>query len=278
MSLIKRLERKYGRLAIPNVTTFLIAGQVLLYGAMMVQGRGGGRNPLANVSLIPEKVIHGEIWRLLTFLFEPPPISPLFVLFFWMLFYLFGSTLEQHWGAFRYNIYLVIGYLANVVAVFLAWALLDVHGVAASNSFLYGTVMLAFARLYPDFTLNLFFVLPIRIKWLALLVWIGYGYTLLTAEWMDKSLVVSSVLNYLVFFGREHLRDWQQGQRRRSSQAKASATSRRITHQCRECDLNSESSPKILFRYCSKCAGQCCYCPEHITNHVHVHAEQETPV
>jgi hypothetical protein len=275
MSLINRLERQYGRLAIPNVTTILIAGQVLLYGAMMMRDREVERNQL--VSLIPEKVVEGEIWRLLTFLFEPPPISPLFVLFYWLLFYLFGTTLEQHWGIFRYNIYLLIGYLANVAAAFLAWALIGAQGMEATNSFLYGTVMLAFARLYPDFTLNLFFVLPIRIKWLALLMWIGYGYMLLTATWMDKLLVVASVLNYLIFFGREHLRDWQQGQRRRSSQSKANTMTKRIIHQCRECDLNSESSPRTLFRYCSKCAGQCCYCPEHIANHEHVQAEQETP-
>lgn len=285
MPLINRLERKYGRLAIPNITTILIAGQVLVYGAMMMHGRGG--NPLANVSLIPEKVVEGEIWRLLTFLFEPPQINPLFVLFFWLLFYLFGATLEQHWGTFRYNIYLLIGYLANVAAAFVAWALIGktglfgpaggwvAQGMTATNSFLYGTVMLAFARLYPDFTINLFFVLPVRIKWLALLMWLGYGYTLLTAGWMTKLLIVASVLNYLLFFGREHLRDWKKGQRRRSFQSKAKPRTGRITHQCRTCGLNSESSPKTLFRYCSKCAGQCCYCPEHIANHEHVQAEQD---
>jgi hypothetical protein len=290
MSLIDRLERKYGWLAIPNVTTFLIAGQVLLFGAMKMRVRQGGENPLANIFLIPGKVVEGEIWRLLTFLFEPPQTNALFVIFFWLLFYLFGTTLEQQWGTFRYNVYLLIGYLANVAAAFLAWALISktglfgpagilvAQGMAATNSFLYGTVMLAFARLYPDFTLNLFFVLPIRIKWLALLVWIGYGYTLIVAGWIDKLLVVASVLNYLLFFGQQHLRDWQQGQRRRAFQSKARPMAKRITHQCRICGLNSESSPRTLFRYCSKCAGQCCYCPEHIANHEHVRAEQKTPL
>ena len=109
-------------------------------------------------------------------------------------------------------------------------------------------------------------------------MWIGYGYTLLVAGWMDKLLVVASVLNYLLFFGQQHLRDWQQGQRRRAFQSKAKPMAKRITHQCRICGLNSESSPKTLFRYCSKCAGQCCYCPEHIANHQHVQAEQKTPL
>ena len=277
MSLIDRLERKYGRFAIPNLTTVLLAGQVLLFGVMMIRFRQGDGNPLANIYLIPGKVVEGEIWRLLTFLFEPPRTSPLFVIFFWMLFYLFGTTLEQQWGTFRFNLYLGIGYLANVAAAFLAWSLLDAQGITATNAFLYGTVMLAFARLYPDFTLNLFFILPVRIKWLALLMWIGYGYTLLTGGWMARLLIVASVLNYLLFFGREHLRDWQQGQRRRSFQAKTKPAAHRLTHRCRICGLNSESSPKTLFRYCSQCDGQCCYCPEHIANHEHVKAKQEDP-
>lgn len=275
MSLIHRLERKYGRLAIANITTILIAGQVLLFVAMMMRGnQHGGGNPLSGIYLIPERVVAGEVWRLLTFLFVPPPVSPLFILFAWMLFYLFGTTLEQHWGAFRYNLYLLIGYVANIAAAFLVWALIG-QGMVASNSFLYGTVMLAFARINPDFTLNLFFILPIRIKWLALLMWLGYGFTLLTGGWMAKFLVVASVLNYLMFFGQEHLRDLRQGQQRRSFQSKVKSVPKRITHQCRECDLSSESSPKTLFRYCSKCAGQCCYCPEHIADHEHVKAEQE---
>ena len=287
MSLIHRLERKYGRFAIPNVTSILIAGQMLLYVAVRMRNPNGGGISLDNLKLIPEKIVTGEIWRLVTFLFEPPPISLLFILFYCMLFYLFGTTLEQHWGTFRYNLYLLIGYMANVAAAFLVWALIGKTGLfgpngilaaqnmAATNSFLYGTVMLAFARINPDFTLNLFFILPIRIKWLALLMWLGYGFTLLTGGWMAKFLVVASVLNYLMFFGQEHLRDLRQGQRHRSFQSKVKSVPKQITHQCRECDSNSESSPKTLFRYCSKCAGQCCYCPEHIADHEHVKAEQE---
>ncbi|MEO2046975.1 MAG: rhomboid family intramembrane serine protease [Pirellulales bacterium] len=274
MSLIQRLERKYGRFAIPNVTSILIAGQMLLYVAVEMRNLNGGGISRDNLKLYPEKIVTGEIWRLVTFLFEPPSISLLFVLFYCMLFYLFGTTLEQHWGTFRYNLYLLIGYVANVAAAFLVWALIG-PVMPADNLFLYGTVMLAFARVNPDFTLNLFFILPIRIKWLALLMWLGYGFTLLTGGWMDKFLVVASVLNYLMFFGQEHLRDLRQGQRRRSFQSKVKSVPKRITHQCRVCDLNSESSSKTLFRYCSKCAGQCCYCPEHIADHEHVKAEQE---
>ncbi len=272
MSLINRLERKFGRWGIPNVTLFLIVGQVLLFALVMLRARDGG-NPLANVALDPAKVADGEVWRLVTFLFVPFNMSFIWVIFSWILFYLFGTSLEQQWGTFRYNVFLLIGYVANVAAAFLAWAVMG-QSMPASNLFLYGTVFLAFARLFPDFTINLYFVLPIRIKWLALLMWIGYGYTLLTADWLGKLLVIASVLNYLLFFGKEHWRDLRQGQRQRSFQTKVKQSTKRLVHECRICGNNSGASPKMLFRYCSKCAGQCCYCPEHISDHEHVQAEE----
>ena len=266
--MLDRLERKFGRFAIANVTAILIAGQVMLFIMQMMQGRDGG-NQLANVTLIPSLVVHGEVWRLITFLFVPPATIPIFVFFFWYLFYLFGTSLEQHWGTFRYNVYLLVGYVANVAAAFLAWWLMG-QAAPASNAFLYSTLFLAFARLNPDFTLLLLFVLPIRIRWLALLMWLTLGWGVLTSDWMGRLLIVASVMNYLLFFGQEHWRQMRQGQRRRTFQATTVQATRRLVHECRVCGNNSDQSPKTLFRYCSKCAGQCCYCPEHIGDHEHV--------
>jgi len=264
--MLSRLESRFGRWAIPNVTVIIIAGQVLLYFLQITRAGQGGE--LAKIHLLPSAVLQGEVWRLFTFLFTPPETRSLFVLFYWILMYMFGSGLEKQWGAFRYNIFLLLGYLSSIAATFIAYAL--GYDIIASNGFLYGTVFLAFARLFPDFTINVYFILPIKIKWLALLMWIGYGYTFLKGDWMGRMLIFASVLNYLLFFGKEHLRDWKQGNRRRSFQAKAKSAAKVIQHQCLVCDLNNENSPKTLFRYCSKCEGQCCYCPEHIQNHEHV--------
>jgi len=266
MSLLPRLESRFGRWAIPNVTVIIIAGQVLLYFLQVMRAGQGGE--LAKIYLLPSAVLQGEVWRLFTFLFAPPATRSIFVIFYWILMYLFGNGLEQQWGTFRYNIFLLIGYLASVAAAFIAYAF--GYDAIANNGFLYGTVFLAFARLFPDFTINIYFILPIKIKWLALLMWIGYGYGFIKGDWMGRMLIVASILNYLLFFGREHVRDWRQGHRRREYQSKVKATSKSIQHQCEVCDLNSETSPRTLFRYCSKCDGQCCYCPEHIRNHEHV--------
>jgi len=269
MSLLRHLEKKFGRWAVPNLTTLLIAGQVLLYFVQTMSGAQGGGDPLASVQLWPSAVMQGEVWRLVTFLFVPPNQSMLFILFYWMLLFRYGTALEQRWGTFRFNLFLLIGYLANVAAAFVAWGV-GSEVVANSGYFLF----LAFARFYPNFVLQLFFILPIQIKWLALLAWIGYGYQLLTGDWMTRFLVVASVLNYLLFFGREHFQDVKQGQRRRSFQAQDQKASKSLVHRCLVCELDSEASPKTLFRYCSKCVGQCCYCPEHIRDHEHVAANQ----
>ena len=264
MSLIHRLERRFGRFAIPNLTGILIIGQVALYFLAMV------REDLAldRVLLVPELVLQGQVWRLVTFLFTPPTTNPLFAMIFWSLMYLFGTSLEQYWGSFRFNVFLLLGYLANVAAAFIAH--FAGEAVITSNAYLYSTIFLAFARLYPDFVLNIMFILPVKVKWLALLMWLSLGYALLVGSWTSKLLIIASVLNYLLFFGREHVGEWKQVQRRRSYQAKATRAAATAKHRCSVCGLTSDDSPKTLFRYCSKCSGQQGYCPDHIHDHEHI--------
>jgi len=290
MSFLKRLERKLGRWAIPNLTTIIIAGQVLLYILQfLAKGQGEGVDP-TTYWLLPSRVLSGEVWRLLTFVLNPPGSNPLFIFFYWFLLYRFGTTLEQQWGTIRFNSYLLIGYVAMVSASLIIWSwggdaalimcqILSINltrGYVDTNMFFYGTLFFAFTRLYPDFVIHAYLVLPIRIVWLATIQWIAYGYVLLRGDWPIRLLVFASVLNYLLFFGREHWRDLKSGQRKRTFQSKVSKAAKQILHQCLVCELNSENSPKTLFRYCSKCDGQCCYCPEHIQGHEHVVAEDSS--
>jgi len=282
-TLLDRLQRRFGRFAIANLTLVIIVGQAALWlAAWLPQGIS-----IERIALDPSKVIQGEVWRLVTFLFTPPQIGPIFVIFYFALLHLFGSTLEQQWGAFRYNVFLLTGYLANVAAAFAAslilapqlgeaaaQASLRLAPIDAPNYFLYGSVFLAFAKLYPDFIINVMFVLPIRIKWLALLMWLGFAYKLATGDATSRLLVLATVFNYLLFFGREHWRALRHGRRRRSYRAKATKALAPAKHTCVVCGLSSTDEPRTLFRYCSKCTGQRCYCPEHIRDHEHVTAEE----
>jgi hypothetical protein len=279
MRWIDRLDAKFGRFAIPNLTIFLIAGQVL---AFLVNSSpvANGVSLLDGIRLEPDKVLAGEWWRLVTFLFDPPITNPLFAFFFWYLFYLFGTTLEANWGTFRYNIYLLLGYVASIVMAFVAGFAFGVPGEIASNGFLYGSVFLAFARLYPDFVMYIFFILPVKIRWLAILQWIVYGLTLVTSpSWLSRGMVVAAVFNYLVFFGRDILRDMRHGHRRMKFQSRSlqggNRKGQKMAHVCHVCGLSSIDSPKTAFRYCSECGGDYCYCPEHLANHEHVNVAAE---
>lgn len=291
LTFVDRLQRRFGWFAVPNVTMALIVGQAVLYVANFLAMRGvlPGGIALDRLMLDPAKVMQGEVWRLVTFLFTPPMIGPIFVIFYFALFHLFGTTLEREWGTFKFNLFLLVGYLANVAAAFagafilqqqleiMAGDVLQFASLNATNGFLYGSIFLAFARLYPDFTMNLFFILPIRIRWLALLMWIGYAYALVTGGWMTRMLVIATTLNYILFFGQEHIREWRHGRRKRVFLAETKWASAPAKHACAVCGRSSVNEPRTLFRYCSKCTGQRCFCPEHIRDHEHV-IEKESAV
>jgi hypothetical protein len=257
MSWINKLDRKFHRFAIPNITVYLIVGQVMFYLFDM-----SGRFILERVVLIPDRVLAGEWWRLITFLFIPPPMNPIFAFFAWYLFYLMGSALEGRWGSFRYNLFLLIGYIVTVAVTFLF------PYSAATNIFIGGSVFLAFAYLYPDFQLYIFFILPVRIKWLALITWIGYAYELLVGSWLTRVLVLASISNFLLFFGRDIYWNMKTGRRKMVFQAKQFAGKKEAFHTCAVCGKTDISHPQMEFRYCSECGGLG-YCMDHISNHEH---------
>ena len=275
MSLLSRLDAKFGRYAPPNVTIGLIVGQVLVYVATKVNTGKNAFDILDRLQLYPERVLAGEYWRLITFLFTPPGDNVIFAFLFWYIFYLMGSTLEVTWGTFRYNVFLLVGYLASLAAAFGSYFVAGAAGggLPANNIFLQGTVFLAFARLYPEFVLYIFFVLPVKIRWLALIQWIIYGFHFTFGDMMTRAMIVSSVANYLLFFGFEIWGDVKQGHRRTKFQARALKSPSKIIHTCRVCGITSEKAPQMQFRYCSKCDGECCYCSEHVRDHEHVVAQ-----
>jgi hypothetical protein len=275
MSIISRLDAKLGRFAIPNLTVILIVGQVFIYVAHQLNSVNPGQQGfdiLDQISLNPDRILAGEYWRIITFLFAPPLKNLIFAVFFWYLFYLMGTTLEVTWGTFRYNLYLLIGYVSSIAAAFIVYFLHAPAGMDASNGFLYGTVFFAFARYFPDFVLYTMLVIPIRIRWLAMIQWGIYWFNFLSGPWMTKAMIFASVVNYLLFFGRDIWLSVKQGHRRTRFQARAMQGAQRIVHVCRRCGITSDDAPHMQFRYCSKCDGDACYCPAHLRDHEHVAA------
>jgi membrane associated rhomboid family serine protease len=261
MKVIDYLDRKLGRFAVPNLTIYLIAGQSFFY-LMYLTGKLDRSATYLSAALLME----GEWWRLFTLPFDPPRQSLIFTLFAWYFFYMMGSTLEQHWGAFRYNAYLLLGCILTIAASFLF------PGYPVSNTFLGGSIFLAFATLFPDYQILLFFILPVRIKWLALLTGLGYAYQLVFGDWATRLMVLAATANYLLFFARDLVLNVRYGQRQIVKKGARVVRKRddRPVHRCTTCGITEKTHPEMDFRYCPQCAGQYGYCQEHIFSHQHV--------
>ena len=266
--MLDQLERRLGRFALSHVTLYLIVGQVFVCLSALL-----GLLDLRQFVLVPALATHGEPWRLLTFLFYPPPVNfnSMFSLallpFAWWIFYLMGNALESYWGAFRYNLFLATGIALAIGAAFIT----PLYPV--TNAFIAGSVFLAFAWLNPDFELALFFILPIKIKWLALFTVLGLIYEMVNGGPPARWLIIASVTNIFLFFGRDMLTAIRYRQRKRAVHSARVAEEKQgpqARHQCRICQKTDVTNPEMDFRYCSKCAGDECYCPDHIANHEHV--------
>lgn len=254
------LERRIRRIAVPNLTLIMIISQVLTFVAMKADPQ-----LIDGLTLIPKQVMEGQIYRLFSFLVIPPITHAIWAFFYWYLFFLMGTALEHYWGTARFNLFLLIGYVATVAASFLA------PEQPVGNGFLQGTVFLAFAHLNPNFTLHIMLIFPIQIRWLALLTWIGYVWVFTTGMWADRLAVVAAVSNFLLFFGRDILQRAKRGQRHMQRQAgRFREKSPAYIHKCVVCGLTDADDRQMDFRYCGKCAGDLCYCSEHLKSHEHV--------
>jgi hypothetical protein len=258
---LNKLERSLGRFAIPHLITFLVAGQA---GAFVLSYVKPAFIPA--LVLIPDRVLEGEVWRLVSFLFIPPDAHPIFIIFALMLLYTYGRALEEHWGELRFNLFVFVGWIATILAAF------AVPGAVATNAYLMASLFLAFAYLYPDFVLRLFFILPVKIKWLAWLTWVFFAVSIVLGDWATRALVVAGVVNYFVFFGRDMWLRMRGASRRaaRARQAKLAETA--VRHRCSVCGITDVEDPNMQFRYCSQCDGKRGYCMDHIRDHEHVRA------
>ncbi len=262
MSWLNKLERRIGRYAIPNLIGWVVGGQALTFLLMRTHGV---YDILTHLAFSAHLIAQGQVWRLLTFVFIPPSTS-LFVVFALYLLYLYGSRLEQEWGSLRVNIYYGTGVLATLLAA-------EAGGGLATASFINLSVFFAFATLDPDFTLLLFFVLPVKVKYLA---WMGWGYViavLMLGALPTQLLVAASLVNYFAFFGRDIIRRWktrtQVYGRRRAFATRIAPLQGATMHRCAVCGMTEQDDPRMDFRYCRACGGQHEYCATHLPTHTH---------
>src|SRR5205814_8920676 len=191
MNWLDKLERRFGFLAIRGLPRILVGFAALVFGlTWLLPGF------TSMLMLDPVRIRHGEVWRLITYIFIPQSLSPLWVLFaLWFLWWI-GAGLERAWGAFRLTLYFLVGMIGTTAAAFF-------FGSNFSNGMLIASLFFAFARFYPDEVIYLLFILPVKIKWAA---WFFAAFLLLGFVLNSNSYraaLIAAFANYLIFFGPE---------------------------------------------------------------------------
>jgi len=204
-----KLERKYGRYAIEDLMLYIVFANAIVF---IIDFLMPATNLINKLMLYPDRVLKGDVWRLLTFLFVPPSDSIIWIVFALYFYYLVGTSLEDQWGSFRFNIYYLIGVLASIAAAFLAYATMPVfYGaylpVAITPEHLNLSLFLAFAHLFPNFEVVIFFILPVKVKYLAWINWAFIIYSLIFNPLPIKFAAVASIVNYLIFFGSDIIKN-----------------------------------------------------------------------
>lgn len=277
---LNKMERKFGRYALPNLTIMIIGTYILGYVLQFTAG-----NVLAYLLLDPAQILHGQVWRLLSWILIPPgSFEPLVIITLWF-YYSVGMALERAWGSFRYNVYIFSGLFFTVLGAFVLYAVnfLVYGGVAAElNSAVYSvafstyyislSIMLAFAITYPNMQVLLMFIIPIKIKWLGILYVAYVAYDMVKFDWGYRIVIISSLLNALIYFlaTRNLSRVRPSEVRRRQTYRRQARRVAGVTkHKCAICGRTEVDSPDLEFRFCSKCEGNYEYCQEHLFTHEH---------
>ena len=270
MNWLYRLEAKFGRYAIRDLPLYI----VILYAVGAVLDLMSGGSFYYNyLSLNPYAILHGQVWRIVTFLCAAPTTNLIFLIFVLLFYYSICRELSMVWGAFKFNMYFLSGVVASILASFIVYAVTRSPYIFMDTYYLNLSMFLAYAAIFPEAQVYLYGILPIRIKWLAYLDVAFLIYSFVRGDMGSRISIVVSLLNFLLFFfsTRNYQRVSPQEIKRKRSYRKQVQKVRPLTrHQCAICKRTEEDDPNLQFRYCSKCNGDYEYCNDHLFTHTHV--------
>lgn len=299
MKFLNKMERKFGKYAIKNLMYYIIGLYILGFLIQLFQPEIYNQY----LSLDAEAILRGQVWRIVTFIISPPGGSAIFMIFVLYLYYWIGTSLERVWGAFRFNVYFFTGVLLHVLGAIFVYLIFRMP-ITMDTYFLNMSLFLAFAAIYPDMKLMLFFVIPIKIKWLGILNAVYFGVTIisgfvtyfyqlpeLTATYgvvyyeqlrvaaLARSIAaLISLMNFLIFFfatrsfkKNSPVHIYRKAKFKKEASVKKSSTEPR--HKCSVCGRTEKDGDDLVFRYCSKCDGNHEYCQDHLFTHEHVKKE-----
>ena len=284
MKFIDKLERKFGRFGIPNLTIYMIVCYVIGYALMIV-------NPgiLNWLSLEPAYILRGQVWRLVTWVLYPPSTSGVLwfaiaVLFF---YYPIGTSLERTIGTFKYTLYILSGVIFTILGAFILYFLLGGNvlvGNVFSTYYISLSTFLAYAMCYPDMQVLLMFIIPVKMKWMSIFYVVIVVYEMIqyvmAGAWYLVIPIVASLLNFIIFyFGTKDFSRYNpkeihrrnEFRRAMEPQGRMKSGSGSVTkHKCAICGRTELDDPNLEFRFCSRCNGNYEYCQDHLFTHTHV--------
>lgn len=293
MNLLHRLEKKFGKYAIPNLMKYVI----VLYGIGLVVYTFIPRMGILYFGLEIDMVLKGQIWRLITFLI---PINTLsfrdifYVAIKCYIFYLIGNALERAWGSFRLNLYFFTAVILNIIAAFVVYGISGINILGFNMliftpplDYIYSSLFFAFAAIYPNTQFLIYFFIPVKVKYLA---WINaalYAVNIFnlirSGAFLGTITIIVSLLNFVIFYfatrnyRRISPREFERRARFRRQmregmrQSNTSNSHNVITrHKCAVCGKTENDDDDLEFRFCSKCDGNYEYCMEHLFTHEHV--------
>ncbi len=274
---MSKFEKRFGKYAISNLSLILILCYVVGYFIELVNA-----DFLLYLTLNPYAILHGQIWRIFTWIIIPPSSLDPFTIIMLLFYYNIGTSLERTWGTYRYNVYLLSGMLFTVLGSFV-WLAIEyfVGGPVMNLSYIYFStyyinmsIFLAFAATFPEVQVLLMFIIPVKVKWLGILYGLVLVYDFLFAgSLVTRIAIASSLLSFVIFFftSRSHIHMSPKQMKRRAEFKQDIRRNSRVTkHKCAICGQTEDDDPSLEFRFCSKCNGNYEYCQQHLFTHTHV--------
>ena len=275
MKFLDKMERKFGKYALSNLSMYIIityaAGYLIeLFAPVMQQ----------YLTLEPALILKGQIWRLVSWLLIPPESSNIFFVVIMMYFYYsIGNTLERTWGTFRYNVYIFSGIITSIIGSFVLYFLAGGNGIRLGNAFstyyISMSIILAFAATYPNMQVLFMMIIPLKIKWLGIAYAVMLAVEMILSSWPIRVVIICSLMNFIIFFfSTRNMRRYNPKEihrRQAYKQAVHKSQVNNITkHKCAICGRTEKDGDHLEFRFCSKCNGNYEYCQDHLFTHTHV--------
>lgn len=283
MNFLNKMERKIGKYAIPNLMIYLIAAYCIGFVIYTVNP-----NFMLMLTLSPYHILHGQVWRLITWILMPTDTRVFSLLIMALLYYQLGSALERSWGTFRFNVYIFGGMLFTVIGAFILYGIYAAAGTGSletislissltfTTNYINLTIFLAFAVMYPEMQILLFFIIPVKMKWMAVVYAVLIAINLILTSWGGRIAIIMSILNFLIFFlSTRNYRRVSPKEIHRKQVFKVRCRERRrgsmvTKHKCAVCGRTELDDPNLEFRFCSKCDGNYEYCQDHLFTHQHI--------